>query len=253
MSALNPQQQPSPAPISNATASDGAESGSIHPVTWMAIGGGLIGIVVVLAVLLGFFGRGTPQPATTATHIAIPAHVATQTPAAPDSAWVDDLWGPSTAMAVAESADAATRTPVVPTSPKAVHTTYPASVATPPDPTATTESSVPRGRIKWDDEAIGPPAADSPRKQLSPENLYEQIAPSVVTIKVKDDDEEHIATGSGFFVDKELVEKRYAMADFYKSLASRETQNGTPTKYAYVLTNYPVIRPAVSSYRGRKG
>src|SRR5688500_13017418 len=45
--------------------------------------------------------------------------------------------------------------------------------------------------------------------ELSPEFLYERVAPSVVTIVVKNDDGEPIGTGSGFFIDEALLSKPY--------------------------------------------
>jgi tetratricopeptide (TPR) repeat protein len=75
--------------------------------------------------------------------------------------------------------------------------------------------------------------------------LYERLAPSVVTSSVKDSYGEHVGTGSGFFVDKVLIDSRFNLANFYRSWTHRERQAGTPSEYGYVLTNYHVIHPAV--------
>jgi len=82
---------------------------------------------------------------------------------------------------------------------------------------------------------------------LSPEALYNRIAPSVVTVIVRDDDGKRIATGSGFAIDESQISKRYGNVDFDKQFAESQTKKGSPTQHAYVLTNYHVIRPAVSA------
>jgi len=81
---------------------------------------------------------------------------------------------------------------------------------------------------------------------ISAENLYDRAAPSVVTIFVKDGNGEPIGIGSGFFVDETLCSARYELHDLEKKYAESCTNDGTPTQHGYVLTNYHVIRPAVS-------
>ncbi len=221
-----------------------ASSGSIHPITWMAIGAGLIGVVVVLAVLLGFFDRGTAPTVSTAPASDSKTLAHTQHPLKPDAREESGNWWDKLVDDTPHSSKA--------------------SPATEKDPIVPPHSPVmPKGgKSRNGAPVVGEPAAaaaapDATPKQLSAEDLYEQIVPSVVTIKVMDDYGEHIATGSGFFVGKETVEKRYATAGFYRALSSRETQRGTPTEYGYVLTNYHVIRPAVSAdvilFNGDKG
>jgi S1-C subfamily serine protease len=214
------RDQSTDAQILRATPDDIEESGTIHPITWMAIGGGFIGVAVTLAVIFGFFDHqknGASTPA--ADHNS--AIVATTEPTKRDTGnWSDKL--------VDESGNKST-------------------APTPVHPSATD------GKKPWENDPIVPEASrhvndrTTPRKSLSPEDLYDQVAPSVVTIKVKDDSGAHIATGSGFFVDKSIVEKQYPTTDALKSFVSRETHGGKPTAYAYVLTNYHVIRPAVDA------
>jgi len=92
---------------------------------------------------------------------------------------------------------------------------------------------------------------------LSPEDLYDLVAPSVVTIIVKDENDEPIASGSGLFVDKALLGERYKWLKSDKELARLHNEDGSPTQHGYVLTNYHVIRPAVSAdvrlFNGDKG
>ena len=66
-----------------------------------------------------------------------------------------------------------------------------------------------------------PPAETAPPEdsaaaepsRATPEELYSRVAPSVVTILVKDENGEVVATGSGFFVDEcELAELHVGMA-----------------------------------------
>jgi S1-C subfamily serine protease/tetratricopeptide (TPR) repeat protein len=82
---------------------------------------------------------------------------------------------------------------------------------------------------------------------LSPTELYELVAPSVVTVIVKDEDGEQIGTGSGFFIEEVLLSKRHEGLVNEKTSATFLTAFGIPTQYGYVLTNYHVIRPAVDA------
>ncbi len=218
MSALSPKQQPSPAPNSNATASDGTDSGSIHPVTWMAIGGGLIGIIAVLAVLLGFFDRRTPSvggQATASTRLSENS----DKPLEAKGEWWKGL-------GTLDDEPGATQTP-----PAVASYTETGSKLT----NTTSSAGSSKGVTQWGNDPLALPG-----KPLSPEDLYEQIAPSVVTIKVKDEDDNHIATGSGFFIDERKL------SNVYRSVALHYDKR--PNKQnAYVITNYHVMRPAVSA------
>jgi S1-C subfamily serine protease len=66
---------------------------------------------------------------------------------------------------------------------------------------------------------------------LSAEELYARASPAVVTIKVKNDDDQSIGSGSGFFVKNELV----------------HDANSGFTEFAYLLTNYHVVETAVNA------
>jgi S1-C subfamily serine protease len=85
------------------------------------------------------------------------------------------------------------------------------------------------------------------RTDLSPEDLYEHVACSVVTIMVKDEDGEAVGTGSGFFIDDALFSERSASLKLDKATAERLRNNGNTVQLGYVLTNYHVIRPAVDA------
>jgi S1-C subfamily serine protease len=82
---------------------------------------------------------------------------------------------------------------------------------------------------------------------LSPEDLYECVAPSVVTIIVKDENREPIASGSGF-----LIEMKYGPQINFEAIWPSDWCPVKPgsepivaQRCAYVLTNYHVMRPAV--------
>jgi len=90
------------------------------------------------------------------------------------------------------------------------------------------------------------PHKSTSASDLTPEALYERVAPSVVTIIVNDDDGEAIGSGSGFLVDGALLFGRYELLEFRNQLAKPLTDGGTPIQFGYVITNYHVIRPAVS-------
>jgi S1-C subfamily serine protease/tetratricopeptide (TPR) repeat protein len=85
------------------------------------------------------------------------------------------------------------------------------------------------------------------QQPLSAENLYERIAPSVVTVVVRDEDEKRIGSGSGLCIEESLVSKRYAAFKFDKHFAESQSKNGKPTQCAFILTNYHVIRSAISA------
>lgn len=97
---------------------------------------------------------------------------------------------------------------------------------------------------------------------LSPEDLYDRVAPSVVTIIVKDENEELIGTGSGFFIDEALIRDRrmsyrYVWLDSDEEAAKLHSKEGRPAQHGYVLTNYHVIARAASAdvvlFNGDKG
>ncbi len=228
MSAQPEKDQSTDAQIPRAKPDDLDESGTIHPITWMAIGGGLIGVAVTFAVIFGFFDRQKSADAAIPAADHNSAIVATTESAKPDTGnWWDKL--------VDESAGKSTSSPAVKN-----------SQASPANPSVTVDE---KKEWKGDPIAATPAPADQQKtvKQIPPEELYERVVPSVVTIKVKSNYGEHVATGSGFFVDKELVDERYENSEFFKTIAERSLQKGKHTKYGYVLTNYHVIRPAVSA------
>jgi S1-C subfamily serine protease len=82
--------------------------------------------------------------------------------------------------------------------------------------------------------------------QLSPQELYERVAPSVVTITVSDENDKAIYGGSGFFVDKSLLKGRLENLENDERYA-RYIRSEGGYRGAYVLTNYHVIRPAFSA------
>jgi S1-C subfamily serine protease/tetratricopeptide (TPR) repeat protein len=81
---------------------------------------------------------------------------------------------------------------------------------------------------------------------LMPEELYARVAPSVVTIVAKDENHETSATGSGFFVDEALFIDRCDRRESDTRYAEH-LRNDKNLRGAFVLTNYHVIRPAVSA------
>ena len=83
-------------------------------------------------------------------------------------------------------------------------------------------------------------------KVLSAEDLYDRIAPSVVTINAKDEYGETIATGSGFFIDESLLgEQLKNLADWHT--ISVDWGNEIANQNGFVLTNYHVIRLAIDA------
>jgi|GEM_PF-3450083 len=111
--------------------------------------------------------------------------------------------------------------------------------------------------LYWLKNKPAPSREADAQTDLSPEDLYDLVAPSVVKIIVKDENEEPIGSGSGFFVDKALLGERYAWLDSDREPARLHNENGSPTQHGYVLTNYHVIRPAVHAdvllFNGDKG
>jgi S1-C subfamily serine protease/Flp pilus assembly protein TadD len=80
-------------------------------------------------------------------------------------------------------------------------------------------------------------------QQLSPEELYERVAPSVVTVYSKDENGELICSGSGFFIDVAPPRDRHDLPSNYE-LFAKYIGDDKSVQGAYVLTNYHVIRPA---------
>lgn len=83
--------------------------------------------------------------------------------------------------------------------------------------------------------------------QLSPQELYERVGPSVVTIKVRDENFQDIASGSGFFINEAVFTDRFDASELKKVWANSDSESEVPSRHCYVLTNYHVIRPAVSA------
>jgi S1-C subfamily serine protease/tetratricopeptide (TPR) repeat protein len=82
--------------------------------------------------------------------------------------------------------------------------------------------------------------------ELSPEALYSRVAPSVVTLIAKDENHELASAGSGFFVDESLFIERCDRPENDPRYADHLRDNKS-LRSAFVLTNYHVIRPAVSA------
>lgn len=79
--------------------------------------------------------------------------------------------------------------------------------------------------------------------EMSPQELYDRVAPSVVTITASDKNDEPVYRGSGFFIDKSLLGGRHEKLDSDERFGDVfHSRNGNQP--AYVLTNYHVIRPA---------
>jgi S1-C subfamily serine protease/Tfp pilus assembly protein PilF len=86
----------------------------------------------------------------------------------------------------------------------------------------------------------------APAPDGSPEELYERVAPSVVSIIIIDQDGTPIGNGSGFFVDESVFIERCDRPENDERYAKHLRQE-TDARGAYVLTNYHVIKPAVSA------
>ncbi len=88
------------------------------------------------------------------------------------------------------------------------------------------------------------PAAHASGKMLDPVALYANCRAAVVTILTKDDSGLDACQGTGFFIPGDLVGARYALHAL--------TKNGHPWAggtlvWAYVITNYHVIRSAATA------
>ena len=129
------------------------------------------------------------------------------------------------------------------------HHTLPPIVANPPDYSV--------GPTNWWELNLlkNKPASSSESSvlvELSPEDLYDRVTPAVVTILIKDEKDELIGRGTGFFINDVLLRDRfkgepYKWLEVDKSSARVLSKNGTPTQHGYVLTNFHVMRPAVSA------
>ena len=250
-----PSLTTTPLPLAKATAGNEVPAGgAIWPITWAAVGAGIVTSLGFVAAMLGVFDH-TPVPQVVAPPVAkSTAAVAATSETEPHSSAGSASAG---RIGLAATAGAASATE------KQGHAVWDddlqgerphkgapndwaklLSDETPPNqdrPTSPTQRATESPKGKWRENDPSAPDATP----LSPEDLYERLAPSVVTIEVKDSYGELAAVGSGFFVDKALVDARCYLAKFYQSWAQRETQGGTPTEYGYVLTNYHVIQPAV--------
>jgi S1-C subfamily serine protease/tetratricopeptide (TPR) repeat protein len=212
----------------------------VHPAVWVSTGIGIIAGAWVLADVFGLLDPRTPLSASAPSQsTAPPAPVVTDTPGTKGTDWVNELWGHPRSRPTAESRIQRRGTPT-------------GDKATPRAPSIETQESA---------KSTGKPtdsgAPESLPEQLSAEDLYDRVAPSVVTIIVKDEDGQHIATGSGFFVDSDTFNGRYSAIEMDKGAAMWSSQNGFPVQAVYVLTNYHLIRPAVSAdivlQNGEKG
>ena len=91
---------------------------------------------------------------------------------------------------------------------------------------------------------------------LSADELYAQACPAVVTIKSENEEGKVVATGSGFFIDKELIRARMPQDDFKEI---DDDPEGVDAKFfastfgldmlqtGYVITNCHVIEAAVDA------
>jgi S1-C subfamily serine protease len=98
------------------------------------------------------------------------------------------------------------------------------------------------------------PASDMTRPQrlvastdASAVDLYQRVAPSVVTITIMDENGIQIGIGSGFIVDEAHFSNRYDQIEDDKQWARMSGTNGEPRQQCYILTNYHVMRSAVSA------
>lgn len=89
---------------------------------------------------------------------------------------------------------------------------------------------------------------DSPkRSRLTAVQLYAQTAPTVAALTIKNEAGKAIGSGSGFFIPATWVKERYS--DYEMDEAFRDAlkkEKSRIIQYGYVLTNYHVIKPALS-------
>jgi len=117
----------------------------------------------------------------------------------------------------------------------------PAETATANEPSAPSQQPLSdlHGQFDWLRTLFAGPT------QLSPQELYEQVGRSVVTIKVRDENFQDIASGSGFFINEAVFTDRSDASELEKVWANSDSESEVPSRHCYVLTNYHVIRPAV--------
>ncbi len=103
---------------------------------------------------------------------------------------------------------------------------------------------------RWQDSPlVEEPAAVAPTI-LSAEELYARVSPSVVTVVANDERGRPAATGSGFFIQAELLNAHYPDWKFEcdnqmaKAMVNIEK---TPTEAGYVLTNFHVVKAAADA------
>ena len=184
---------------------------------WAAIGGGTIAVLALILGLVLSVGDNSRPPE------AAPAVAATSNHVDPP-------------IVVQNDVEQLRSTSVQSNETKAEADSPPASVALPAISTEEAE----RPRIVEHSQA--------PSAPLSAEDLYACAWPSVVTIVAQDEECEDIATGSGFFVDKALMQVRYPKSNFEfdkldaKAITERDN---VPTEAGYVITNFHVVRSAV--------
>ncbi|MGA7699735.1 MAG: trypsin-like peptidase domain-containing protein [Thermoguttaceae bacterium] len=105
--------------------------------------------------------------------------------------------------------------------------------------------------VDWEieaDKVLGPAPSSSPKnaghavgKTLDPVALYAKSRAAVATVLTKDDSGYDAYQGSGFFIPRELVGWRYQL----HGLTQPDTSG--KVKFAYLLTNYHVIRSAAAA------
>jgi S1-C subfamily serine protease len=109
----------------------------------------------------------------------------------------------------------------------------------------------PRPSLTTPDHAAGQvEGADSSKPSptkaaYTSEELYRLASPGVVTITLKNDGGKSIGLGSGIFVTDELVHDPDAWV--HRELVEWRSKDGRPQQFAYLLTNYHVIEPAVDA------
>ncbi len=101
-----------------------------------------------------------------------------------------------------------------------------------------------------DPAAAQVPGADSSKPSptkatYTSEELYRLASPGVVTLTLKNDSGKSVGLGSGFFVADELVHDPDAWV--HRKIVEWRSKEGRPQQFAYVLTNYHVIEPAVDA------